>query len=146
MKTTLYVVPVTLFILDSGHFIHQVCPGVDSQDFDTLQLKVIEIQKQFGVDVFVRLLHGIYDPIAIRMAGLEVTEALGGAAFIVLALGTLVAAGATLQNALPLGSAGMLLSAGTIPVGNVAVGVEVAGGVALVLAEFLERALQKDPT
>ncbi|MGZ4268803.1 MAG: MnhB domain-containing protein [Solirubrobacteraceae bacterium] len=79
------------------------------------------------------------------MAGLEVTEALGGAAFIVLALGTLVAAGATLQNALPLGSAGMLLSAGTIPVGNIAVGVEVAGGVALVLAEFLERALQEDP-
>lgn len=79
------------------------------------------------------------------MAALEVTEALGAAAFLALALGTLVAVGATLQNALPLGSAGMLLSAGTIPVGNVAVGVEVAGGVALVLAEFLERALLEDP-
>ncbi len=78
------------------------------------------------------------------MAALEVTEALGGAGFLALALGTLVAAGATLQNALPLGSAGMLLSAGTIPVGNVAVGVEVAGGVALVLAEFLERALLEE--
>ena len=65
---------MTLFILDAGHFLHQVYPGVDSQDFDTLQLKVIEIQKQLGVDVFVRLLHGIYDPIAVRMAGLNVTR------------------------------------------------------------------------
>jgi multicomponent Na+:H+ antiporter subunit B len=79
------------------------------------------------------------------MAALEVLEAIGGAAFLLLALGTLVAAGATLQNDLPLGTSGNLLSAGTIPVGNIAVGVEVAGGVALVLAEFLERALLKDP-
>ncbi len=78
------------------------------------------------------------------MAALEVTEAVGGAAFLALALGTLAAAGATLQNALPLGTAGMLLSAGTIPLGNIAVGIEVAGGVALVLAEFLERALLED--
>ena len=67
-------VPVTLFILDSGHFIHQAYPGVDPEDFDTLQFKVIEIQRQFGVDVFVRLLHGIYDPIEVRMAGLDVTQ------------------------------------------------------------------------
>jgi multicomponent Na+:H+ antiporter subunit B len=79
------------------------------------------------------------------MAALEVTEAVGGAAFLALALGTLVAAGVTLQNVLPLGTAGMLLSAGTIPLGNIAVGIEVAGGVALVLAEFLERALLGEP-
>ncbi|MEP6952566.1 MAG: MnhB domain-containing protein [Solirubrobacteraceae bacterium] len=79
------------------------------------------------------------------MAALEVTEAVGGAAFLALAIGTLVAAGAMLQNDLPLGTAGMLLSAGTIPIGNIAVGVEVAGGVALVLAEFLEHALLEDP-
>jgi multicomponent Na+:H+ antiporter subunit B len=52
-----------------------------------------------------------------------------------------VAVGATLQNFLPLGTSGMLLSAGTIPVGNVAVGIEVTGAVALVIAEFLEQAL-----
>jgi multicomponent Na+:H+ antiporter subunit B len=46
-----------------------------------------------------------------------------------------------LQNFLPLGTSGMLLSAGTIPVGNVAIGIEVAGAVALVVAEFLEQAL-----
>ena len=57
----------------------------------------------------------------------------------------LIAAGALLKNFLALGTSGMLLSAGTIPVGNVAVGLEVAGAVALVFAEFLEQALLEDP-
>jgi multicomponent Na+:H+ antiporter subunit B len=79
------------------------------------------------------------------IALLEVTEAIGAAGFLVLALGGLVAGGALLQNVLPLGTSGMLLSAGTIPVGNVAVGAEVAGAVALVFAEFLEQALLEEP-
>jgi multicomponent Na+:H+ antiporter subunit B len=72
---------------------------------------------------------------------LEVVEAIGAGGFVLVALGALVAVGATLQNFLPLGTSGMLLSAGTIPVGNVAVGIEVTGAVALVIAEFLEQAL-----
>jgi multicomponent Na+:H+ antiporter subunit B len=75
---------------------------------------------------------------------LEGAEALGGAGFLCLALGGLIAAGALVQNFLPLGTSGMLLSAGTIPVGNVAVGVEVAGAVALILSEFLEQALLEE--
>jgi multicomponent Na+:H+ antiporter subunit B len=78
------------------------------------------------------------------IALLEGAEALGAAGFLALALGGLIAAGSLLQNVLPLGTSGMLLSAGTIPVGNVAVGVEVAGAVALVLAEFLEQALLEE--
>ena len=49
-------VPVTLFIQDSGHFINQLYPDIDPWDIETLQLKVIEVQKQFGVDVFVRMM------------------------------------------------------------------------------------------
>jgi multicomponent Na+:H+ antiporter subunit B len=79
------------------------------------------------------------------IALLEGAEALGAAGFLALALGGLIAAGALLDNFLALGTSGMLLSAGTIPVGNVAVGIEVAGAVALVLAEFLEQALLEDP-
>jgi multicomponent Na+:H+ antiporter subunit B len=79
------------------------------------------------------------------IALLEATEAIGAAGFLVLALGGLVAGGALLENVLGLGTSGMLLSAGTIPVGNVAVGVEVAGAVALVFAEFLEQALLEEP-
>ena len=76
---------------------------------------------------------------------LEGVEALGAAGFLALALGGLIAAGALLENFLALGTSGMLLSAGTIPVGNVAVGIEVAGAVALVLSEFLEQALLGEP-
>jgi multicomponent Na+:H+ antiporter subunit B len=78
------------------------------------------------------------------IALLEGVEALGAAGFLALALAGLIAGGALLDNFLPLGTSGMLLSAGTIPVGNVAVGIEVAGAVALVLAEFLEQALLED--
>jgi multicomponent Na+:H+ antiporter subunit B len=75
---------------------------------------------------------------------LEVTEAIGAGGFLLVALGALIAVGATLQNFLPLGTSGMLLSAGTIPVGNVAVGIEVVGAVALIVAEFLEQALLEE--
>jgi multicomponent Na+:H+ antiporter subunit B len=78
------------------------------------------------------------------IALLEVTEAIGAAGFVLVALGGLIAVGATLQNFLPLGTSGMLLSAGTIPVGNVAVGIEVAGAGALIIAEFLEQALLEE--
>jgi multicomponent Na+:H+ antiporter subunit B len=76
---------------------------------------------------------------------LEGVEALGAAGFLALALAGLIAAGSLLKNFLALGTPGMLLSAGTIPVGNVAVGLEVAGAVALVFAEFLEQALLEEP-
>jgi multicomponent Na+:H+ antiporter subunit B len=79
------------------------------------------------------------------IALLEGAEALGAAGFLALALGGLIAGGALLQNVLPLGTSGMLLSAGTIPVGNVAVGVEVAGAAALIFAEFLEQTLLEEP-
>jgi multicomponent Na+:H+ antiporter subunit B len=76
---------------------------------------------------------------------LEGAEALGAAGFLALALAGLIAAGTLLKNFLALGTSGMLLSAGTIPIGNVAVGLEVAGAVALVFAEFLEQALLEEP-
>ncbi len=66
-------VPVTLFICDGGHFLNQLYPDIDPWDHETLQVKVIEIQKQFGVDVFVRMLYGVNDPLFIHMGGLNVT-------------------------------------------------------------------------
>jgi multicomponent Na+:H+ antiporter subunit B len=75
---------------------------------------------------------------------LEAVEAIGAGGFVAVAIGGLIAVGATLRNFLPLGTQGMLLSAGTIPVGNVAIGIEVAGAVALVVAEFLEQALLEE--
>lgn len=51
-------VPVTLFIQDQGHFLEQMYPDLNAFNFEENQLKVIELQKQLGVDVFVTLLFG----------------------------------------------------------------------------------------
>jgi uroporphyrinogen-III decarboxylase len=67
-------VPITLFLADQGHFLNQMYPEVDPWDFDTLQMKVLEIQRRFGVDVFVRLLYGINDPLNIIYGGLDVSQ------------------------------------------------------------------------
>ncbi len=67
-------VPVTLFLCDQGHFLNQMYPDVDPWDFETLQLKVIELQRQFGVDVFVRMLFGLNDPLSIHFGGLNLAR------------------------------------------------------------------------
>jgi uroporphyrinogen decarboxylase len=67
-------VPVTLFIQDQGHFLNQNYPDVDPWDYEALQLKVIELQKQLGVDVFVRMLFGVNDPFFIHFGGLDIYQ------------------------------------------------------------------------
>ena len=75
------------------------------------------------------------------MALIEFAEALGAASLAILGFAGLLAGGAYLENTLPLGKAGDLLSAGTIPLGNVAVGLAVTGGFTFMLSEFLEQTL-----
>ena len=67
-------VPVTLFIADQGHFLNQVYPDVDPWDFDTLHMKVVELQRDLGLDLFVRLLYGINDPLNIIYGGLDTSQ------------------------------------------------------------------------
>lgn len=64
-------VPVTLFICDGGHFINQLYPDIDPWDHERQQLSVIEVQQQFGADVFVRMLYGVNDPLFIHMGGVN---------------------------------------------------------------------------
>lgn len=71
----------------------------------------------------------------------EVSEAAAAAAYVLLGLAGLAATGAFLVNFLPYGTLGQLASAGTVPLLNVAVGVEVGSGTVLLLAEFLEQTL-----
>jgi multicomponent Na+:H+ antiporter subunit B len=66
-------------------------------------------------------------------------EALGAWAFGALGLAGIAAAGAFLANIIPGGSFGQLLSAGTVPVLNIAVGLEVACGTVVLLANFLQQ-------
>jgi multicomponent Na+:H+ antiporter subunit B len=69
----------------------------------------------------------------------ETTEALGAGAFLVVGLAGLVLGGSFLENVLPKGTLPALLSSGTVEPLNIAVGLEVAAGVALVLGKFLEQ-------
>jgi multicomponent Na+:H+ antiporter subunit B len=72
----------------------------------------------------------------------EVAEAVGAGAFVVIGLCGLAVGSAFLANVLPLGTFTSLLSAGTVPLLNVAVGIEVASALVLILARFLEQALK----
>ena len=65
-------------------------------------------------------------------------EAVGAGAYALIGVATMLAGGAFLQNLLPLGQTGKLFSAGTVPVINFAVGLEVSGGFILMFTEFLK--------
>ncbi len=69
---------------------------------------------------------------------LDYADASGAGAYAVVGLATMIASGVFLENALPLGTTKQLFSGGMIPVINLAVGLEVAGGFILVFAEFLK--------
>jgi multicomponent Na+:H+ antiporter subunit B len=71
----------------------------------------------------------------------EACEAIGGGGFAVIGLAGLVAGVAYMENVFPLGEVGRLNSAGTVPLINLSVGLEVAAGFVLILVEFLEQTL-----
>jgi len=72
----------------------------------------------------------------------EIIEAIGAGGFVVTGLAGLIAGVAFLQDILPLSPVGALYSAGTIPLINLSVGLEVAGGILVIMSEFLRQALE----
>jgi multicomponent Na+:H+ antiporter subunit B len=75
------------------------------------------------------------------LAAMEASEGVGAAGFALIGVGGLVIAGAYLENFLPFGRVGNLVSGGTIPLLNIAVGLEVMGALLVVLGEFLDQRL-----
>jgi multicomponent Na+:H+ antiporter subunit B len=71
----------------------------------------------------------------------EIAEASAAAGYVVVGLIGLALTGAFLINLLPYGTLGQLGSAGTVPLLNVAVGLEVGSAMVLLLAEFLDQTL-----
>jgi uroporphyrinogen decarboxylase len=67
-------VPVCLFIADQGHYINQLYPDIDPFDFEAMQLKIVQYQKELGCDVFLRILYGLNDPLTIHTGGLNVSR------------------------------------------------------------------------
>jgi multicomponent Na+:H+ antiporter subunit B len=93
-------------------------------------------------------------PLAIMLAGrylalkrvaphwaLEALDAIGATAYAAIGLGGLIFASVYLENFLPLGTSGHLLSAGTMPLNSIAVGLEVTGAFLLTWTEFLDQDL-----
>lgn len=75
----------------------------------------------------------------------EAGESVGATTYAAIGLVGLAGGSAFLANTLPHGSAGSLLSAGTVPLLQGAVGVAVTGGVMVLLSEFLEQTLVVRP-
>jgi multicomponent Na+:H+ antiporter subunit B len=69
----------------------------------------------------------------------EITDSVGAAAFGVVGLIGLAAAGGFLANFLPQGQFGQILSTGTVQVLSVVVGIEVVGGMVVLLSSFFEQ-------
>jgi uroporphyrinogen-III decarboxylase len=53
-------VPVCIFIHDEGNFLLQVYPELDLRNPLDCKYKLIDLERELGVDLFIRLLHGIY--------------------------------------------------------------------------------------
>ena len=70
---------------------------------------------------------------------LEATDGVGASGYIIIGLLGLLAGAAFLDNVVGLGGTGNLISGGTIPLLNLVVGVEVAGGFAILASEFLDQ-------
>lgn len=98
-------------------------------------------------------------PLAILLAGrylsmkrvapkhvIESADAVGAAGYALVGLGGLIFTGVYLQNFLPFGEAGKLLSAGMMPVNSVAVGLEVTGAFLVTWTEFLDQTMAAPPS
>jgi multicomponent Na+:H+ antiporter subunit B len=79
-------------------------------------------------------LHGLYTE-----AVLERSEAVGAGGYIAVGLLGLFAGSTFLDNVLPLGTIGHVFSAGTVPIINLAVGVEIAAGLVVLITAFLRQ-------
>ncbi|SRX95883.1 putative Na(+)/H(+) antiporter subunit B [Caldisericum exile AZM16c01] [Mycobacterium shimoidei] len=67
----------------------------------------------------------------------DIGEALGAATFVAIGLAGMIVGGVFFLNLLPTGTMGNLLSSGSVVLLNLAVGIEVACGMTVLLAQFL---------
>lgn len=74
---------------------------------------------------------------------MAMTEAFGAASYILIGGIGVAMGGAFLQNTLPLGPSGSITSGGTVALIDIGVGLEVSGGLALVLLVYLEELLEE---
>jgi multicomponent Na+:H+ antiporter subunit B len=90
--------------------------------------------------IYVSYEHQVYQR-TINKTVFDVIEAAGAGGYALIGIACMIMGGAFLQNVLPLGETGTLLSGGTIPLINLAVGLEVTAGFILLFLEFTKEIL-----
>ncbi len=73
---------------------------------------------------------------------IEVSEAIGATSYILMGGACVFAGGLFLQNVLPLGPYGSVISGGMVPLIDLGVGLEVSGGLSLGLLAYLEELME----
>jgi len=79
----------------------------------------------------------------VRPRLVEVGEACGAAAYILIGAASVGAGGLFLENFLPLGKSGSITSGGIVALIDLGVGLEVCGGLALALFAYLEELVEE---
>jgi multicomponent Na+:H+ antiporter subunit B len=113
----------------------QVSPGGGFQGGVVLATAPLAVYLSMDASVFLRIAPAWLVSLA---------EGGGAAAFVALGALGLARGRAFLENVLPLGEAGDVLSSGTILVANVAVGLAVAAGFVVLLTAFLTETLHRE--
>jgi multicomponent Na+:H+ antiporter subunit B len=115
----------------------QLSPGSGFQGGVIASAGWLMLYLGFGADAYDKLT---------RQNMVEAMESLGAAAYVVLGCVGVISGAAFLQNVLPLGRTGRLLSGGTTTVINLAVGLEVAMGFVLAYGYMLDVARTRTPS
>jgi len=117
-----------LYIIAHGH----LTPGGGFQGGVILATGVLLIYLAGEFDD----LHGLYTDVALERA-----EVIGASGYIAAGLLGLAGGTAFLDNVLPLGRTGSVFSAGTVPLIDVSVGLEIAAGLGLLVTTFLHQTI-----
>lgn len=132
--TTLFLLAPTalfgLYIITHG----QVSPGGGFQGGVILSTAPLLLYLSSGYPKF----RGVVSPKLV-----EVSEAIGAAAYILIGGACVSLGGLFLQNLLPLGKSGTVTGGGTIPFIDLGVGAEVSGGLVLTLLVYLEELMEE---
>lgn len=113
----------------------QLTPGGGFQGGAIIGSASLLLYLGFGYRTWRQLMpSGVLDPI----------EAFGAGAFAVAGLAAMAAGAPFLANLLPLGKTGSVISAGEIPLLNIAVGIAVSTGLAVLFGEYLEETREPD--
>lgn len=117
-----------IYVIAHGH----LTPGGGFQGGVVLATGVLLIYLAGEFDDF----HGLFTE-----AALERAEAVGAGGFVAIGLLGVAAGTSFLDNVFPLGKTGTIFSAGTIPLINLSVGIEIAAGLVLLLTTFLHQTI-----